>query len=856
MSTPFPSRKPTPEEVRAIAQHGTVASDIMRWLEEEDDGSVAAEIERLRSADDPHATVVSRSGDTSEDRFLDEFAEAHRAGVFGGSSIVEAPEAAGYAIEEEISRGAQGAVFLARQTATRRLVALKVLLRGAFASPRQLVRFEREVEMVASLKHPGIVTVYDSGTTEDGRAWLAMEYVDGEPLDGWLCRKTDEAPTARHRTETALIADVCDAVAAAHRKGVIHRDLKPDNVLVDSDGRPHVLDFGLAKPVDDSEWESSQLEVTMAGEFMGTFAYASPEQVSGDPDLIDVRTDVFAIGVMLYEAVLGTRPYILEGSIADVVRTIAEAAPIPPRSVDPSLDRDLETILLRSIDRDLDRRYQGPADLARDLRHWMAGEPIEARRDDAWYVARKLLKRHWIAVSGGIAAVGLLIAFGVFMTVAWDRASTANERLRGTVGMVSKVLGTADAENIDQPLAASSIGEMMAQWLRVVDTDLTDYPEVATAVRLDLAQNYIGSGRYEEAEQALDHAAETVDLSVLQPSPEAGNLLHLRGRLHYKRADYGLAVDAYRAAVAHRLHTDPLAETTAESTLHLGAALQRAGMHQESHRVLEDALNRHRELVLAASSDEEQLSRRTALANVLNTMAIAHLTNRPEQALPLVRETLDHLESISADPKADWRIGRLQHNLGDCLARLDRFEEGEAALLAALRIKQLQGSKTSIANTHAALARLAIAQRDAESAGDHLRQARQLRSGRLPEDHPSQHDEALIDIEIRLLTGDLDGAQSLLSTIDEHSDSVQRRASHDRLRGLLLKARGEHDQAEMSLHKALAAFIDSTGARSPQSRKCMQSLAKLVEARGQTEEAAALRHAALPPETSTGDVGP
>ena len=261
MTPPIQPRRPTDEEIKAIASGATVSIDIKRFLDEVDDGSVAAEISRVQSTEIDVTVRTDIQGGT-EDRFLDEFAAAHKAGIFGEGSIVEAPEAAGYEIEGEISRGAQGAVFLARQKTTRRQVALKVLLRGAFASERQLIRFEREVEMVAALKHPGIVTVYDSGTTEDGRGWLAMEFIDGLTMDTWLAANAPTERDAKRRLVTELIATTCDAVAAAHLKGVIHRDLKPDNILVDAGGAPHVLDFGLAKPVDDSEWDSSRIEVT------------------------------------------------------------------------------------------------------------------------------------------------------------------------------------------------------------------------------------------------------------------------------------------------------------------------------------------------------------------------------------------------------------------------------------------------------------------------------------------------------------------------------------------------------------------------------------------------------------------
>jgi serine/threonine protein kinase len=843
-----PPRKPTPEELKAIAYNGTVSADVMRWLNDVDDGSVAAEIERLRShASDPEATVEHPIGDLSDERFLNEFADAHKAGLLGQRSIVEAPEAPGYEIEHEINRGAQGAVFKARQIATRRQVALKVLLRGAFASDRQRIRFEREVEMVAALKHPNIVTIYDSGLTHDGRAWLAMEYVDGEPMDGWIGRHECSGVEPRRRMIASLIATTCDGVVAAHQRGIIHRDLKPDNVLVDSDGVPHILDFGLAKPVDASQWDSSQLNVTNAGEFMGTFAYASPEQVSGDPDRIDVRTDVFALGVMLYEALLGARPYVLEGAIADVVKTISEGVPIAPRSVDASLDQDLETILLRALDRDTERRYQSPADLARDLRHWLAREPIEARRDDAWYVARKTLRKHWLAVTLGTAAVGVLIAFGIIMFVAWDRSTEANRRLTGTVEMVSNVLSSADSENPNQPLAASSVGEMMQRWLTIVDTDLSDYPAIAASVRLDLAEILISAGRWNEAADAIEQAASTLNLDPATPSLEAGRLLHDRGRLHYKRRDMSLAAADYTAALSHRRAIAPESEQTADTMHHLASVLRANGSPKESDDLFEDALVRHRKLLGNAHGEVAAARHRAALGNLLNSIAVGHMVNEPQIALPLLQEARELLEIDSADPTRDWRIASLRHNVGDCLARLHRLDEARMELTQAFAIKKLQGNRLSMANTEAAMARLSLRSEDAAAAHHHLEAAQTLRADRLPAGHPSRRDEAHIEIEILLLNGKLDDAESLLSRQPE-ALSPASQAVLLRLEGLLTAARGQIDRAIAQLQVAWNTSASTTGEQSPQCRKVAADLVKLFRAKGNIDEANHYLKLSAPPQ--------
>ena len=235
--------------------------------------------------------------------------------------VVESIE--GFEILGEIHRGGQGIVYRAVQTATKRTVALKLLLQGALATSRQRRRFDREVELVAAFQHPSIVTLHDSGVTHDGTKYFAMEHIEGVPLDRYV-RDSIAAEGSSNALEGVLrlFAAVCEAVSYAHQRGVIHRDLKPANVLVDSAGRPHVLDFGLARSI--AEQATGDDAVTHSGEFMGTPAYAAPEQVVGDPALIDVRTDVYSLGVILYEMLTGGFPYRVTGRIDEIVRAISE----------------------------------------------------------------------------------------------------------------------------------------------------------------------------------------------------------------------------------------------------------------------------------------------------------------------------------------------------------------------------------------------------------------------------------------------------------------------------------------------------------------------------------------------------
>jgi serine/threonine protein kinase len=240
---------------------------------------------------------------------------------------IQAPAIGGYELLEELHRGGQGVVYRALQLGTKRQVALKVLLEGPLASESARRRFEREVEVAASLRHSNIVTILDSGIS-DGRYYFAMEYIDGLRLDRYLAKVR---PTLRETVQ--LFVTICDAVNFAHQRGVIHRDLKPPNILVDEEGQPHVLDFGLAKPAQRATSEESTIQVlSTAGELLGTVAYMSPEQTLGSLE-VDLRSDVYSLGVVFYEALLGRLPYSVDGPLGEVLTRIANAEPQRPRSV-------------------------------------------------------------------------------------------------------------------------------------------------------------------------------------------------------------------------------------------------------------------------------------------------------------------------------------------------------------------------------------------------------------------------------------------------------------------------------------------------------------------------------------------
>ena len=243
----------------------------------------------------------------------------------GGGQFAAPPDSfPGYHLIREIHRGGQGVVYQALQESTKRKVAVKVLREGPLAEPRERMRFEREVAILGSLSHPGLVAIHDSGQAA-GHFFYVMDYIRGQPLDVYMA---SGERTVRETME--LFAKVCDAVNAAHLKGVIHRDLKPRNILIDADGQPHVVDFGLAKV----GGAASEQFVTVTGQFVGSLPWASPEQAEGRTEQLDIRTDVYSLGVILYELLTDALPYDVSGVVLpDAVRMICESPPRRPSMV-------------------------------------------------------------------------------------------------------------------------------------------------------------------------------------------------------------------------------------------------------------------------------------------------------------------------------------------------------------------------------------------------------------------------------------------------------------------------------------------------------------------------------------------
>ena len=271
-----------------------------------------------------------------------------------------------YELLEEIGRGGMGVVYRALQKSLGRTVAIKMLLRRDLATPSDLSRFRSEAEAAAQLDHPGIVSIFEVGEC-DGHPFYSMQLVEGTTL----AKQLRQGPLPA-REAAALLAKVADAVQAAHARGVLHRDLKPSNILIDSGGEPHVSDFGLAKRLEVEE------SVTHTGAILGTPCYMSPEQAAGSRGDVGPTSDVWSLGAILYQMLTG-RPPFQASSPMDTLLAVLESDPPVPRSIDQQVDRDLEMIALKSLQKPQELRYGSAAELAADLRAFLAGEPVAAR---------------------------------------------------------------------------------------------------------------------------------------------------------------------------------------------------------------------------------------------------------------------------------------------------------------------------------------------------------------------------------------------------------------------------------------------------------------------------------------------
>ena len=718
-----------------------------------------------------------------------------------------------YRVIRQIGSGGMGVVYLAEQDKPRREVALKVIRPGLIA-PGLLRRFDLEASMLGRLRHPGVAQIHEAGTYDDGsgaRPFFAMEYVDGSPLPEYA---EEKRLGTRERIE--LMARICAAVHHAHQQGVIHRDLKPGNILVDRAGCPKILDFGVAKAAD----PELRTVHTIAGELVGTVGYMSPEQIAGDPMLVDTRTDIHALGVILFELLTGRLPYEVEGApLATAIQRIREDAPARLGAIHPSLRGDLETICRTAIEKDKARRYQSASGLEADLRRFLRHEPIAARPPSTLYLLSRFARRNRALVAAVLVALASLVALLIATTVGVfavarqrDDAIAAMREANAANEFLGDVLSSLDPRERASPtVTLEDFLEGVAG--RLEAGQLAGQPRVEAAVRGTIGVAFRTLGSYERSREQYETA-----LALLREH-DPGNTVEIAGvtgglALVHMRA--GRTEQAETLLEAARALIDPPGapiDADRKAIIYRADVLQHLAQLRTEQRRLDEAeqlIGRALDLRRAAQPERPEL-----LARSLNALAvILRLKGDAEGARSAYRQALAILRADGARPGLD--LATTLNNLA-----LLHLYQGESELAIPLldetlrlRCSILPPGHTLIAQTLNSLGGARQLAGDPDGAADAYRHALDIRVATLGGDHPAV---ATIRVNLGVILSELgrhdDAIEQLETALDARSAAYaprDERVAAARLHlGRALLAAGKLPAAEAMVREAIDAYAEA-----------------------------------------------
>lgn len=615
------------------------------------------------------------------------------------------PERVGsFEVVRVLGEGGMGVVYEARQDTPRRSVALK-MLRSGFVTPELLARFRDEAEVLGWLDHPGIARVFGAGTADlfgSEVPYIAMELVDGVRVDDHIAR-TQPSITAR----LELIADLAETVHHAHLKGVVHRDLKPANVLITADGSIKVLDFGIARITEgDLSAATDHTRHTRTGELLGTLPYMSPEQVSADPSRVDVRSDVYSLGVMAYELLAGRRPLdVSTASLPEALRAITEDEPTRLGLVDPRLAGDVELVVGKALAKRSDRRYSSADGFARDLRRIVANEPVRAHPPSRAYRVARFTRRHRGLVVGLCCAGVILIAGTGLATTQYlgklellERRAEEAETAERAIAFLEEILDQADPYTGEE-LTVREVSRLAAGRIQ---GQFEGRPEIRARMLLMLgtAQKNLGLG--DEARSLLEEALALREEHFGTESREYAQALATLGLVRNSSGDSQVALREQRRAV-EILRTFGPSPLLAESLSELGSTLLDLGALDEAREVQTEALAMNIELrgkhhpetlsirhnigirlllegepeqgeqVLRELLEEVPKDARTRPTTMQLLAYNLRMQGRSAEAEPLLREAVDRAEALYGRDAALTRISLKL--LGNVLADLGQARE-------------------------------------------------------------------------------------------------------------------------------------------------------------------------------------
>lgn len=621
-----------------------------------------------------------------------------------------------YRIGPLLGEGGMGVVYLAEREDLGSLAAIKIL-RDAWLSPFRRERFLSEQRTLAKLNHPSIARLYDADALPDGTPWFVMEYVDGPPLTEY-CRRRQSSICER----LELFRCVCEAVQYAHQHAIIHRDLKPSNILVKSDGTVRLLDFGIAKQLDEIDQRSDR---TLTGLRLMTPAYAAPEQLRNDP--VGVYTDVYSLGVILYELVSGRVPFDFSNctpsEAADMIveRQPEKPSPIGDASAGKLASADLAVLCLTAMHKDVARRYRSVEALIRDIDHYLSGEPLEARPDSLRYRLGKFAGRNRRAVTGAAAVLavvaGLIIFFTVRLTVARNAAlAQAARAQRIQEFMLNLFEGGDRSAGPANALRAETVVEMGVREARALDSE----PAVQAELYQTLGRIYQKLGNLERADSLLSLALQQRRHIFGSERSEVAESLVTLALL---RVDEGRLQDAERLVreglAMSRSTLRPGDPALSRAQTALGSVLENRGDYPEAIAALEQAVQMEsgpnvppsdRTATLSALANAQFYKGNYAVSQALNERVLAMHEKTYGKLHPLVADDLINLASIqnnqghysaaeayerrALDINRSWygkdhpETGASLDYLGQALVMQGRFDEGEKMLQESLAISE------------------------------------------------------------------------------------------------------------------------------------------------------------------------